>query len=216
MTSTDRSGAPLSQILTFVGGVAVLALLVILADLATLAPGETLTREGGGIETVSMLGYLVTIAVYVWKGPRVPFWPVPVLLLAMALREFDADKRFTSEGILSTKILFYDTPIWEKVLAIGVWVLLVAALVTLIRKRGLPFLSALRRRAAWAVAFLAGLLIAAFSKSIDGLGRKLLSVGIEVSEDINRNAGTLEELLELFIPILFMVAIFLRADPTDR
>ncbi len=202
-------------LLPWIGGFALVAVVVVLADRATLPPEETLTREGGGIETMSMLGYILAVLAYLRVGPRPPFWPVPVLLLAMALREFDADKRFTSEGVLSTKILFYDTPIWEKTLAVGVWALLVTALAMLVRYRGRIFYDALRRGAPWAVSFVGGLLLAASSKTIDGLGRKLLSFGIEISADLDRNAGTLEELVEIFVPILFLAAILLRARVTE-
>lgn len=213
MNSSDRNHGQTRTILLVVGAFACVALVVILGDLATLPPGEKPTREGGGIETMSMLGYLTAIAVCFWAVPRAPFWPVPTLLFAMALREFDGDKRFTSEGVLSTKIIFYDTPIWEKVLALGVWALLVVALVTLVRHRLGPLIEGLRRHRPWALAFFTGLLIAAFSKTIDGLGRKLLSFGIEISSAANSNAGTLEELLELFIPVLFIIAILLRTGP---
>lgn len=60
------------------------------------------------------------------------------------------------------------------------------------------------------------LLLLSFSKVIDGLGRKLLSFGVEVLEGVNYNAGTLEEMLGLFIPIQFMLAIFLRAGRVGR
>ena len=193
----------------------VLAGAVIATDRAILAEGETLTREGGGIEALSMLGYLAAIVLYLVKRPR-PFWPIPVTLLFMAAREFDADKRFTSEGILSTKILFHDTPVWEKSIALTVWALLALTLVVLIRRRGPVLLAALRRGAPWSLAFTTGFLLAGFSKLIDGLSRKLAPWGIVVPDDVNRNAGTLEECLELLIPVAFIVAILLCGLPSGR
>ncbi|WP_299837591.1 hypothetical protein [uncultured Jannaschia sp.] len=190
----------------------VIAAAVIAIDVATLTDGETLTREGGGIEMLSMLGYLAAIVLYFWKRPR-PIWPIPVTLLFMAAREFDADKRFTSEGILSTKILFYDTPLWEKTTALTVWVALAVTLIVLIRRRGPVLLAALKRGMPWALAFAAGFLLAGFSKSIDGLARKLAPWGVVVPSDVDRYAGTLEECLELLIPVVFMVAILLRDLP---
>lgn len=87
-------------------------------------------------------------------------------------------------------------------------------LISLIRGRLPSLLSALRRRAPWSLWLAAGFVLAAFSKTIDGLARKLASWGIDVSRGIGRGAGTLEELLELLIPIFFMIAIFLRSGET--
>ncbi|WP_299820007.1 hypothetical protein [uncultured Jannaschia sp.] len=181
-------------------------------DLATLSGGETLTREGGSVEALSMLGYLAAIVLYLLKSAR-PFWPVPATLLFMAAREFDADKRFTSEGILSTKILFYDTPVWEKAVALLVWAALAITLIALMRGRWPALVAALKRGVPWALAFATGFVLAGFSKLIDGLARKLAPWGIAVPGDVNRIAGTLEEWLELLIPVAFMVAILLRDLP---
>ncbi|RYH04076.1 hypothetical protein EU805_01505 [Salipiger sp. IMCC34102] len=193
---------------------ALAALAMVMLDWAMLPTNRSLTREGGAIEVMSMLGYVYAAVVYLRLAQPV-FWPVPALLLFMAGREADADKRFTSEGILSTKILLRDTPLWEKLLAVGVWVLIVASLILLIRHRGPALLRALRHGAPWALAFAAGLFLAAFSKAIDGLGRKLLTFGIEVAQGVEHNAGLLEELLELLIPLLFLIAIGLKADERE-
>ena len=185
---------------------AIVAAAVIVADAATLPPGQTLTREGGGIEIMSMIGYLYAALVYAFAAPS-PNWPVPTILVSMSLRELDADKAFTSEGLLGTRILLPDTSVWEKMLAVSVWTTLGTALAILVRGRGPRFVRDLRRGAPWAVAAAAGLLLALASKSIDGLARKLAPWGVELSDVASRSAGRLEEGLELFIPVFFVIAI---------
>ncbi|SEP58158.1 hypothetical protein SAMN05428995_101165 [Loktanella sp. DSM 29012] len=207
MTSTDTTSETRS--LHLATGFAIVAAGVIGLDWLMLGDGGSLTREGGSVETMSMLGYIYALVIYLWRA-RPVFWPVPVILLFMAAREGDLDKALTSEGILSTKILLYDTALWEKSLAVAIWVLLIAALITLARYRAPLLWRDLRRGAPWALLFLAGLFIAAFSKTIDGLGRKLGTFGVEVATEVVQGSGIIEETLELLIPILFVMAICLR------
>ncbi|PYE83917.1 hypothetical protein [Pseudoroseicyclus aestuarii] len=209
MMTTNRtsgpSGAP--SPVALVGGFLALTAFVVGADWAMLPDGEKLTREGGGIEMMSLIGYILAAGLYLWVArPRV-FWAVPMVLLFMAAREGDLDKRFTSEGILSTKILIHDTALWEKLLALGLWALLAASVIALVRYRGPALLRALRQARPWALAVAGGILLAAFSKAIDGLARKLAPLGIDVSAPVGRGAGVLEELLEVLVPPLFMLAI---------
>ncbi|QFU09912.1 hypothetical protein PARPLA_00525 [Rhodobacteraceae bacterium THAF1] len=193
----------------------IVASIVVLTDWTRLADTANLTRENGSVETMSMVGYLAALAVYLLRSGKQTFWPVPVVLGLMALREFDADKRFTSEGLLSTNIFSADTLLWEKGLAVGLWALLVCTLFTLIRYRAAPFAAALRTGSRWAILLLAAIGIAAFSKSIDGLARKLSPLNIDVSDQVSAGAGTLEEMLELLIPVLFMLAMTRKKDRQD-
>ena len=48
-------------------------------------------------------------------------------------------------------------------------------------------------------------MLLAFSKSIDGLPRKLQPLGIEVSAEVNAFFGALEEVLELGIPVYIAI-----------
>ncbi|WOI56296.1 hypothetical protein [Palleronia sp. LCG004] len=215
---SDRVERParLAEGIVWVMIFALVSALVIALDAGALAPGEKLTREGGSVETMSMVGYLVVIGAYLRIMGRHSFWAVPMVLLFMAAREFDADKRFTSEGILSTKILFYDTPVREKILALAIWAVLVWTIVSLIRHRGPDLVRALRGGAPWALAFAGGMAVVVFSKAIDGLARKLSPWGIDVSAPVDRNAGILEEFLELGIPALFLLALFLKVATVPR
>ena len=188
------------------------ALLAIAADALFLSRGASLTREGGAVELASALFYLLALGAFLSRAGerRVWLWPVPVLLAAMALREFDADKRFTSEGVLGIKILTRDTPLWEKALGIVVVGGLLLAIAVLLRRTLRPFLSALMRFVQWALWTAAAILLAVFTKSIDGLARKLEPLGIPISEEVSRAVGGTEEYLELGIPLLILMAILSR------
>jgi len=50
-------------------------------------------------------------------------------------------------------------------------------------------------------------LLAVFTKSIDGIGRKLGSLGVQISDEAGHWFGVIEEVLELGIPLIIGVTI---------
>ncbi len=209
--SLSRPAAPL------VAGLLCLlvAAAVIVLD-AVLNPAAPSLREGGGVESASALLYAVPILLCLTGGNLRRNWMTPLLLAAMALRELDADKRFTSEGVLGIKILTHDTALWEKVLGLVVVVTLLAALWLLLRRYGRTFAAGVASLRPWALYLAGGLVLAAVTKSIDGLGRKLRPLGIDVSEAVNSNAGRVEEVLELGIPVLLAMSAVAALGAASR
>lgn len=133
----------------------------------------------------------------------------------MAGRELDLDVAFTSPGILTTALYFTDrAPIWQRLLGAGVVALLVTVAWCLISLRGRAFVTGLRRGslAAWCVAGALGL--AGASILLDGLGRKLRPLGIDLPDRIDSLAGASEEIMEAFITLLLLVAVI--AAPQSR
>ena len=178
-------------------------------------PDLALTREHGGLEMASAFLYLWAAAVWVrlhgGRGLRRD-WQVPLLLLMMGGRELDLDKSLTSVGLLKSRLyLSAEAPVWERLLGVVVLALLAVALVRLARRQGRGFLARLRSGSGPEVAVLGGLLLAAFAKTVDGLGRKLQGFGIELGAGTARQVGTAEEVLELFVPLLFLAAVLLGA-----
>ncbi|MBM9594786.1 hypothetical protein [Roseitranquillus sediminis] len=201
-------------------GVACLAvvLVFVLIDAAVRPEGAKLTREEGAIETGSAILYLVAFALFLWaaRGYRRLYWPVPVLILAMAMRELDFDKRFTSEGLLSIKILTYDTLLIEKMIGVLVVGGLIVTIVVLLRRTARHFVREVFARGRWAIYLAAALALTVISKSLDGLGRKLEPLGIIVPERIDELAGQSEEVLELGIPIFIIMSILAAFRPAVR
>lgn len=202
----SRAPGPLAA-----GLLALLAACAVIAADLVLFPGAGWLREGGGVETASALLYLGPLWVTLRRPDRGRIWPVPLLLAAMALRELDFDKRFTTEGLLGLKVFSHDTAPSEKALAALVIVTLAVALVLLLRRHGRRFLRALAHRRPWALWLAAGLALAAISKSLDGLGRKLGAWGIDIAAATNDRAGRIEEVLELGLPVLLLMAAIAAA-----
>ena len=184
-------------------------------DVAVAPEAASLTREGGPFELCSAGFYIAALAALCVRSSVARAWPGMIALFAMFLRELDADKRFTTEGVLSTKIFVYETAVWEKLLAAVVLVVLLASIATLAWRGGPKLARAIVERRAWAVYFTVALVLVVVSKSIDGLGRKLASFGVTVPSAVNARAGQIEEVLELGIPVLLLMAILaMRPDRT--
>lgn len=175
-----------------------------------IAPRSSITREGGPVELCSAGFYLLALAALCARSPVGRAWPGMIALLAMFLRELDADKRFTDEGLLSTKIFVYDIPVWQKLLAAGVLAVLLVAAGALIWRGAARLFRGLAERRTWSIYFASAVVLAVVSKSVDGLGRKLAPFGLRVPENVNARAGQMEEVMEIGIPVLLLMAILAK------
>lgn len=191
----------------------------IAVDLLVFAQGASFKREGGGLENASAVLYLVAAGVFVWHVPRPlhrKFFYIPALMLFFAAREADFDKAFTQSGILSLRFYSGDSSLIAKLVG-GFFALLAIYVLGRVLWHGIP--AALRALKAgelwpWFAVFAAGLV--AGTKSIDGLGRKLLDFGIVISQDLDQTAALVEEVGEAFIPVCAILAILSRWKGRDR
>lgn len=190
-------------------GCSVVIAVALTLDLS-IAPARSITRESGSVEFCSAGFYLLALAALCARSPVARVWPGMVALLAMFLRELDVDKRFTDEGLLSTKIFVYDTPVWQKILAAGVLAVLLASVGALIWRDAPRLFRALAERRRWSIFFASAVVLAVLSKSIDGLGQKLIPLGLRVPDTVNIRAGQMEEVMEIGIPVLLLMAILAK------
>jgi len=168
-----------------------------------------IVAEGGPVETVSAVLYFACFLLVLMKG-GVPFFisrPYFALLpLIFGLRELDFDVRFT--GIKIYKVKFYlshEISLLTKIIAFSAVATIITLLLLMIVNESRVFYAELKQksyigRGAFLIIFLI-----AVSKSIDGLGRKLASVGLAVSPAVLRNAPVAEEFLELGIPMIMFL-----------
>jgi len=78
-------------------------------------------------------------------------------------------------------------------------------LVSMMVKESRAFYGELRQKSSVGTGAFLIIVLIAVSKSIDGLGRKLASVGLEASPAVLRNAPVAEEFLELGIPMIMLL-----------
>lgn len=178
-----------------------------------------LLREGGLIETLSVIGYGICIALMLvlWGlRPTLKRWYFAVMMALFAGRELDLDKIPFSEGLLKSRQYIGDTvPTGERIIAALILLGVIATVLTLLRRETGRFVRGLRARSAAAYAVLIGILFIGAYKTIDGLGRKLAPFGIDISQNLDRTAALIEEIGELGIPLMFGLAIVLSPQKAE-
>jgi hypothetical protein len=177
-------------------------------------------KEEGAIEYISAVHLIGATALWYGLKPGPTSrrdWHIPVLLILAAMRELDFDKRFTSNGVLQLRLYSADGPLVEKLIGAAVVILLLVALVRLVRRNLRDWLHRLRHAdpSAWLV--LLALAAIAVAKSLDGAGRKLAPLGIDLDPSVGIRLGRLEELLELVAALTLIQAIvYFRRDWGQR
>lgn len=176
------------------------------------AQATRLLREEGPIEMMTVALYALAGGYWLVKTKATDLkwsWLFLALMAMFALRELDFHTRFTTMGI--TKTRFYvspDVPLHEKVFGVAVTVFFIWVLVLLFKRHFFQFFALLWQRSVVGIGvFLTGSLIVV-SKSLDGLVRKLAGVGIDLSGSLNFIATTMEEVLEMGIPLLMLLTIW--------
>jgi hypothetical protein len=188
-------------------------------DVALFSSVDAVVREGGGLENASALLYVVAALVFVALVSQQQFWllsHLPLLLLFFALRELDFDKAFTSSGILSLRFYGGDSALLTKLVGGAIALIFVATVLRTVILGTPAAWRAARARAVWPwhAAAAAGLVVA--TKSIDGIGRKLLDVGIVISDHAVSVAVVVEEVGEAFIPVFALCAIIAHGGAGSR
>jgi hypothetical protein len=128
-------------------------------------------------------------------------------VILFMLRELDFDKKFTTMGVLKSK--FYVSPVVpvaEKAIGAMVIALLIYAAVQCIRRHARNLIRGLGSACAVSIGICLVLVFLAVSKSLDGIGRKLHDLGIEISSRTSDVSAALEEILELGIPVILILA----------
>lgn len=169
-----------------------------------------ISRENGPVETASAVGFaLCALAVWMRTGTGAGTKAlVSALMLVLTARELDVDKRFFTRGLFkSSQYLRDDVPFGEKIVSAAILLAILGGLLALVVRERRTLRAALRRWHAGTMALAATVIFAGIAKSLDGIGRKLAPLGIEVSADLGVYLGGVEELMELAIMALLLVAI---------
>ena len=188
-----------------------LAVIFASAFLLPSAKFEFYTGESGPIQVFSAAAYLMAVVAlaretngsFMWK--HLYFAVIPI---AMCFRELDFHNHFTTMSITrSTFFISPRVPLIEKAGAVLVYGVLVWCGVMLLR-HAREFLSDLRAFRAYAVSLVLAGGFAVVSKAVDGIGRKLAPFGLEITPVVEGAFIVAEEVMELGIPVFFLVAVF--------
>lgn len=188
----------------------VVALAAVFGLLVYLAGGTDAFAEGGTIESLTVVGYGIT-ALIIMALPGVGLLRRVELAFLVALlgaRELDLHKAFTQDSLL--KMDYYlksDAPLTEKGFSILFLAAVAAIAFHLVLQVAPGFVAALKARRDYALSILCGLFFIGFSKAIDGIPRKMRDLfGVTVDDSVRLSFRSIEELMEMMIPLVFIAA----------
>ncbi len=170
-------------------------------------------KEGGIIETLSVVGYFLCVVLILLKGGWSyikKYYYFFILIILFGLRELDFDKRFTTMGIFKSK--FYvssSVPMVEKFMGLLVITVLLYIVVSIFKNHSKGFFSKIKKLSPVHVGALITFLTIVFSKSIDGIARKLGYLNIIMDEQTADRFEVVEEVLELGIPLLIFATLLM-------
>ena len=169
--------------------------------------------EGGPVELISALSYLVCIALMFMLWPLrlvAQRWYFVVLLALFSAREFDLDKSPFTLGLLKARqYTSGDVPLPELIISAALLIGIIATCLILLWRQFGPALRGALAGRMDIIAALIGVMFIGVYKAIDGLARKLEPFGITLGDDLNSVLGAIEEVGELGIGLMFGIAIWL-------
>jgi len=172
---------------------------------------ELQTSEEGMIEQLSTISWFAAaglMAVYVWQSAWRPgMWAV-LLLVCCALREMDYHRIFTGQSLLSSRFYFKGQVPWEqRLLGLAIIALLTYAVWCFFRAALPRWWQGLKRKEGPALAVAAVFGLGLLSKGIDRLHGTLSDFGLWHERSLPITFAIVEEVLELGMPLLTLVAI---------
>lgn len=175
-----------------------------------LGPGtrDPWLTEHGVVEMGTVICYVIFLLLYAYYIRLKCTIAAPILVSLMMFRELDFHSNFTTMSITKSRFfLSGEVPIYEKLIAGAVWILAIYCVIRVGLYFFKPALVALKQGRAYAWAGVAGAFNAFLGKAMDGLGRKLSSIGIEIGEANNKYWGAFEEVIEIGIPLYMILAV---------
>lgn len=182
---------------------------------SVLLPGQMmveLAREGGEIETATVLFYLLALIVLVLRAPskldRSSRIAIGLLLAASAARELDLHSALFGISILKSNFYRYYATAPQIVVALLIILPVLLSAGFLLRRHGRWVLDSARRRWPAAVTTMSILLMLPIVKLLDRSLAIVTDFGIDVSSVTMRAVQlSLEEPLEMLLPLLVIIAI---------
>lgn len=177
-------------------------------------------KEGGIIETLSVVGYFLCVVFILLKGGLSYIKKYNyffILIILFGLRELDFDKRFTTMGIFKSK--FYvssNVPMTEKFIGLLVIMVLLYIILSIVKNHSKDFFNKIKQRSPVHLGALITFLTIVFAKSIDGIARKLGYLNIFMDEQTAERFEAVEEVLELGIPLLILATLFIYFSKNSK
>lgn len=193
--------------------------MALIAFLQWVFPIETAilyTQENGLIENLSVAGWfacgVALLVLSVARGWRGSLYG-SVLMFLFGLRELDFQKKFTTISI--TKIKFYlsnEVSIFEKIIVLLIMTAVLIVLFKFLRITWSKFSEKLLKGHIPTLAIFSGSVALIISKGLDRYPAIVRRMGFALSEMSVYRLRFCEEVIELGVPFLFLIAIFQMAS----
>jgi len=192
----------------------VLAFYVLMVTGIYLMPGDLpaeLVRENGVVENVSAGGhfFFCFVLLYLHLTGVARTGPAPgFFVLLLGLRELDFHERFTSMGMFKIKFFFSPEVPWTEKIVVTLLIAGLLAYGVIYVRQILPgFKKALLNARPWAVSVVCGVACALTSKLVLDGNSEMIAFFLPMLENPRGFSGIMEECLELFIPVFFIMAL---------
>ena len=169
---------------------------------------KNLLTEGGLFESLTVYLYIFCLILI---GVRWPWqkilssWYLSALIILFALRELDYDKAHFTHGVLKSRQYFSDlVGLPEFLISLTVLIFILTVLLFIVFKERNNFIKGVINFRQSQLAVLTSIILVIVTKTIDGMERKF---GIDLSPAGERFALIVEEVGEMGIPIMFVIAI---------
>jgi len=169
---------------------------------------KKLLTEHGLFESLTVYLYILCLVLififWSWKK-IISKWYLSALIILFALRELDYDKAHFTHGVLKSRQYFSDlVGLPELIASISILIFIVLVLASIIIKEKDSFIKGVKSLKQSQLAVLTSIILVIVTKTIDGAERKF---GIDLSPAGERFALIVEEVGEMGIPIMFVIAI---------
>ena len=169
---------------------------------------KNLLTEGGLFESLTVYLYIFCLILIGVRWPLQKIfssWYLSALIILFALRELDYDKAHFTHGVLKSRQYFSDlVGLPELLISIVVLIFILTVLLFIVFKEKNNFIKGVINLRQSQLAVLASIILVIVTKTIDGAERKF---GIDLSPSGERFALIVEEVGEMGIPIMFVIAI---------
>ena len=202
---------PLTSSQSYLGlyvGLGLLFLIIGFLPFLDVEQQKKLLTEGGLFESLTVYLYIFCIILI---GVRWPWqkilssWYLSALIILFALRELDYDKAHFTHGVLKSRQYFSDlVGLPEFLISLAVLIFIFTVLLFIVLREKNNFIKGVINFRQSQLAVLASIILVIVTKSIDGMERKF---GIDLSPAGERFALIVEEVGEMGIPIMFVIAI---------
>ena len=169
---------------------------------------KKLLTEHGLFESLTVYLYILCLVLififWSWKK-IISKWYLSALIILFALRELDYDKAHFTHGVLKSRQYFSDlVGLPEFLISLAVLIFILTVLLFIVFKEKNNFIKGVINLRQSQLAVLASIILVIVTKTIDGAERKF---GIDLSPSGERFALIVEEVGEMGIPIMFVIAI---------